>query len=137
LEDIAGKCLLAPVKTVVESGAKPLRSQKLRPAMSSQAKPQPQAEPPVLRLFISYASEDVGIALAIAKGLREALGDGFAEVSMDKWFLQAGDVFKKELEAKLEKTNELVIVYTGVDKQSHSYTGWEVGYFERGMKSHP
>jgi TIR domain len=105
--------------------------------MSSQAKPQPQAEPPVLRLFISYASEDVGIALAIAKGLREALGDGFAEVSMDKWFLQAGDVFKKELEAKLEKTNELVIVYTGVDKQSHSYTGWEVGYFERGMKSHP
>jgi hypothetical protein len=105
--------------------------------MSSQAKPQPQAEPPVLRLFISYASEDVGIALAIAKGLREALGDGFAEVSMDKWFLQAGDVFKKELEAKLEKTNELVIVYTGVDKQSHSYTGWEVGYFERGMKNHP
>ncbi len=105
--------------------------------MSSQAKPQPQAEPPVLRLFISYASEDVGIALAIAKGLREALGDGFAEVSMDKWFLQAGDVFKKELEAKLEKTNELVIVYTGVDKHSHSYTGWEVGYFERGMRSHP
>lgn len=105
--------------------------------MRSFSQPQPQTEPRILRLFISYASEDTVIAVAVAKGLREALGDVFGEVNMDKWFLQAGDVFKKELEAKLEKTDELVIVYTGTEKPSHSYPGWEVGYFEGVKRNYP
>ena len=81
------------------------------------------------RIFLSYASEDWKIALAIATSLREALGE-FPEICLDKWVLEAGSEFKKQLEVKLEQTDVLIIVYTGVDKQSHSFTGWEVGYFE-------
>src|ERR1700693_3449352 len=85
------------------------------------------------RIFLSYASEDWKIALAIATSLREALGE-FPEICLDKWVLEAGSEFKKQLEVKLEQTDVLIIVYTGVDKQSHSFTGWEVGYFEHIMK---
>jgi hypothetical protein len=93
--------------------------------------PQQRQEPRILRIFISYASEDLNIALAIARALNDTLPETFVEVCFDKWFLQAGEEFKKELEAKLEKTDILIIVYTGVGKQSHSFTGWEVGFFDR------
>jgi TIR domain len=96
-----------------------------------------QPEPHVLRIFISYASEDLKIALAIANAFRVALGDVFAEINIDKWFLQAGDEFKKQIELKLDKTDIFVIVYTGAEKQSHSFSGWEVGYFDHIMKTSP
>jgi hypothetical protein len=101
--------------------------------------PQPtrQPEPPILRIFISYASEDWNVANAIHSGLSAALPQVFAEVCLDKWFLGAGQEFKQQIELKLEKTDVLIIVYTGVQKQSHSFTGWEVGYFERLRKSDP
>ena len=99
--------------------------------------PARQTEPRILRIFISYASEDLKIAHAIASGLNDALPEGFSEVCFDKWFLQAGQEFKRELEAKLEKTDFLVIVYTAAEKPSHSFTGWEVGYFERVRKNDP
>jgi hypothetical protein len=96
-----------------------------------------QPEPRVLRIFISYASEDLKIALAIANAFRVALGDVFAEINIDKWFLQAGDEFKKQIELKLDKTDIFVIVYTGAEKQSHSFSGWEVGYFDHVVKTSP
>jgi len=97
--------------------------------------PVPSAEPRIFRIFISYASEDAFLAQAIGKSLKIALGDVFAEINIDKWFLQPGSEFKRQIESKLEKTDVLIIVYTGVDKPSHGYTGWEVGYFDRVMKS--
>jgi len=97
----------------------------------------PQNEPRLFRVFISYASEDAPIAVAIDKCLTRALGDFFAEIYRDKGFLQPGDKFKPEIEAKLEKSDVLVIVYTGATKASHGYTGWEVGYFDRLMKTDP
>lgn len=96
-----------------------------------------QTEPRMLRVFISYASEDLKIAHSIARGLSEALPEGFAEVCLDKWFLQAGEKFKKEIESKLERTDILIIVYTGMSKLSHSYTGWEVGFFEGVRRNDP
>jgi hypothetical protein len=66
--------------------------------------PARQTEPRILRIFISYASEDLKIDHAIASGLNDALPAGFSKVCFDKWFLQAGQEFKFELEAKLEKT---------------------------------
>ena len=94
-------------------------------------------EPRILRIFISYASEDREIALALGDILQRALGDVFAEINIDKWFLQAGSEFKRQIEAKLERTNILIIINTGSEKPSHSWTGWEVGYFERIMRSSP
>ncbi len=96
---------------------------------------QPGTEPRVFRIFISYASEDLPIAAAIGTCLKTALGDLFAEVNLDKWFLQPGLAFKKQIEAKLQKTDVFLIVYTGAEKQSHSYTGWEVGYFDHVMET--
>ena len=92
-------------------------------------------EPRLFRVFISYASEDTPIAVAIDKCLSRALGEFFNEIYRDKGFLQPGDKFKAEIEAKLEKSDVLIIVYTGATKASHGYTGWEVGYFDRLMKT--
>jgi hypothetical protein len=96
-----------------------------------------QPEPRIFRIFISYASEDLPIAAAIGSCFKVALGDFFAEVNLDKWFLQPGLAFKKQIEAKLQKTDVFIIVYTGVEKQSHGYTGWEVGYFDHVMETAP
>jgi TIR domain len=98
------------------------------------ASTQPVIEPRVFRVFISYASEDLPIAAAIGSCLKVALGDFFAEVNLDKWFLQPGLTFKKQIESKLQKTDVFIIVYTGTEKQSHGYTGWEVGYFDHVME---
>jgi hypothetical protein len=98
---------------------------------------QPGIEPRIFRIFISYASEDLPIASAIGSCLKIALGDFFAEVNLDKWFLQPGLAFKKQIESKLQKTDVFIIVYTGAEKQSHGYTGWEVGYFDHVMETTP
>lgn len=95
----------------------------------------PRPEPRVLRVFISYASEDLDIALAIGNTLQAALGDVFAEINIDKWFLQAGSEFQQQIKKKLDRTDVLIVVYTGAEKESHSYTGWEVGYFEKAIEN--
>jgi hypothetical protein len=96
---------------------------------------QPRTEPRIFRIFVSYASEDYVIAEAIATCLKLALPALFAEVNLDKWFLQPGLAFKKQIESKLQKTDVFIIVFTGAEKQSHSYTGWEVGYFDHVMET--
>jgi hypothetical protein len=90
-----------------------------------------KAEPQILRIFISYASEDLVIATALAKSLRDALGDVFAEIYIDRWFLEAGEEFKKQIESTLERTNVFISLYTNTNKQ---WPAWEVGFFERVMK---
>ena len=105
--------------------------------MGSQPVLQPVTAPQILRIFISYASEDSSIAHAIARAIGDALPDGFAEVCFDKWFLELGVEFKKQIESKLEKTDYLIIVYTGVEKESHGFTGFEVGYCEKVRKDKP
>jgi len=97
--------------------------------------PEAVAKRPRFRIFISYASEDLFIAEAIGKCLRVALGRQFSEINLDRWFLQPGSEYKAQIESKLEDSEVLIIVYTGVDKPSHGYTGWEVGYFDHIMKT--
>jgi hypothetical protein len=97
--------------------------------------PAGQTIPPRFRIFISYASEDYQIAESIRKCLVLALGDVFAEINIDKRFLQPGSDFRKQIQAKLEITDVFIIAYTGVEKESHGYTGWEVGYFDRIMET--
>jgi len=89
----------------------------------------------VFRIFISYASEDLAIATAVASCFKTALPDFFAEVNLDKDFLEPGSAFQAQIETKLQSTDVLVIVYTGAEKRSHSYTGWEIGYFDHIMRT--
>lgn len=97
----------------------------------------PVSERRVFRIFISYASEDLAIATAVASCFKAALPDFFAEINLDKDFLEPGSAFQAQIEAKLQATDVLVIVYTGTEKHSHSYTGWEVGYFDHIMRTDP
>ena len=94
-------------------------------------------DPRVFRIFISYASEDKAIATAAASWFRTALPDTFAEVYFDKDFMELGQTFKTQIEAKLQQTNVFIIVYTGVLKHSHGYTGWEAGFFDHIMRTDP
>jgi hypothetical protein len=95
----------------------------------------PMSERRVFRIFISYASEDLAIATAVASCFKMALPDFFAEVNLDKDFLEPGSAFQAQIETKLQATDVLAIVYTGAEKHSHSYTGWEIGYFDRIMRT--
>ncbi len=97
----------------------------------------PMSERRVFRIFISYASEDLAIATAVASCFKTALPDFFAEVNLDKDFLEPGSAFQAQIETKLQATDVLVIVYTGAEKRSHSYTGWEIGYFDHIMRTEP
>jgi hypothetical protein len=92
---------------------------------------------PALHIFISYASEDRDIALAVGEALKAALHDDFAEINLDKWFLEAGVEFAAQIRRKLEQTDIFIIISTGMEKESHSFTGMEVGYFMRVMEGRP
>jgi hypothetical protein len=84
----------------------------------------------ILRLFVSYAQEDAKIAIAVSNALQEALGDTLAEVFLDKTSIEPGLEWRAQIEDRLETTDILVVVFTGVEKPSHSYSGWEVGFFQ-------
>ena len=45
--------------------------------------------------------------------------------------------FQAQIETKLQQTNVFIIVYTGAEKRSHGYTGWEVGFFDHIMRTDP
>jgi len=94
-------------------------------------------QPRIFRIFISYASEDVEIAKAVAGCFKTALPDFFAEVNFDKSSLVPGSAFQAQIETQLQQTDRFIIVYTGAEKPSHSYTGWEVGYFDHIMRVDP
>jgi hypothetical protein len=96
-----------------------------------------QPEPPALRIFISYAAEDRDIALAVGEALKGALHEDFAEINLDKWFMEAGVEFATQIRKKLEQTDIFIVIFTGMEKESHSFTGMEVGYFMRVMEGRP
>jgi TIR domain len=90
-------------------------------------------KPTILKLFISYAREDAPIAIAVSNCLQAALGNVFAEIFIDN-MVTPGLAFNVQIQEKLDETDILIIVYTGVDKPNHSWTGVELGYFLSALK---
>ena len=45
--------------------------------------------------------------------------------------------FTTQIRRKLEQTDIFIVVFTGAEKESHSFTGMEVGYFMRVMEGRP
>jgi hypothetical protein len=83
-------------------------------------------------VFISYASEDHDIAQAIYQSL-QALGECIYDrikIFLDSKSIAGGDEIRADIKAGLKKSDFLVVLYTGLFKRSHGYTGWEVGFFE-------
>jgi hypothetical protein len=96
--------------------------------------------PRVLQIFLSCASEDAGLALALSKALKGTqekegfLDKDFSQVWLDTEELRAGLDLTQQISNQLDKTDILIIVYTGQQTDSHGFTGIEVGYFMRTMK---
>src|SRR5262245_27825739 len=82
-------------------------------------------------VFLSYAREDNDILLAVNsafEGIRQKTRQQL-EIFYDRKSIDAGDIFDYAIREALQNSDYLVILYTGAYKQSHSYTGFEVGYF--------
>ncbi|PZM08072.1 toll/interleukin-1 receptor domain-containing protein [Rhizobium tubonense] len=84
-----------------------------------------------LGIFISYASEDMQLALAIYNGIKAHVDSDFTDVWIDVEGMKSGFDLNSQIRDQLKKTDILVVVYTGQEKESHGFTGLEVGYFMR------
>jgi hypothetical protein len=82
-----------------------------------------------LRVFVSYASEDNQLAIALHHLLETHLSCDFADISIDTESLRAGLDLNDQIRRQLAQTDVLVVVYTGQLKSSHSFTGLEIGFF--------
>ena len=80
-------------------------------------------------LFISYAHEDEKLAAHLHHCLEEHFAGDYADFWIDNRRLRAGLDLTDQLRGQLDRTDVLLIVYTGQQKDSHSFTGLEVGYF--------
>jgi hypothetical protein len=83
-------------------------------------------------VFISYASEDHDIAQAVYQSL-QALGETIFDrikIFLDSKSIEGGDEISADIKTGLRKSDFLIVLYTGLFKRSHGYTGWEVGLFE-------
>jgi hypothetical protein len=81
-----------------------------------------------LHVFISYSSEDRDLATKIAEELRRAFNLTI-KLTIDVEF-SLGSNWRDRLKADLDETDILLVVATGKQKVSHSFTGFEVGYFD-------
>jgi TIR domain len=89
-----------------------------------------------LHVFISYSTEDRDLATAINEELRRAFGPTILKVTIDVEF-SLGANWRDRLKADLNDTDILLVVATGKQKVSHSFTGFEVGYFDNSITHTP
>ena len=85
--------------------------------------------PRTLNLFLSYSSEDFGLAIALQQALQEFLDKDFSVVWLDTQDLRVGFDLGIQIRNQLDQTDILIVIYTGQQKDSHSFTGIELGYF--------
>jgi hypothetical protein len=82
-----------------------------------------------LIVFISYASEDNQLAIALYRLLDSHLGQDFAKVLIDTQSFRHGFELNDLIQQQLRRTDILIVVYTGQQKPSHGFTGIEIGFF--------
>jgi hypothetical protein len=90
-----------------------------------------EVRPERLHFFISYAREDRRIAEAVEAMIKAAMGPS-ADVFIDE-ALSFGVLFEDEIKKKLDETNVLVVVHSGILKPAFAFPGLELGYFIRSM----
>jgi TIR domain len=95
----------------------------------------PNGEPASERLsnpsvFISYAHEDKELAIAFSNMLNQTFGRALAEVFLDMKSIPLGEDIGADIKEALRRTDVLIILSTGALRGSHSWGGFELGYFE-------
>jgi len=82
-----------------------------------------------LNVFISYAHEDQKIAAAMTGMLKDIFGDDI-DVFYDKECLRPGESIDETIKSELKKADTMLVISTGLVRTSHSWTGFELGYFD-------
>lgn len=95
----------------------------------------PYSDSPALKIFLSHASEDQGIADVLARTLSAAFVDAI-EITMMSEF-PSGLNWRRLIYDSIERTDLLIAIATGRLKPSHSFTGLEVGSFSFSLRSKP
>jgi hypothetical protein len=88
-----------------------------------------------LKIFLSHASEDATFANAISGRLKKAFKQSVGVDSMSQFPL--GMDWRNKIDAALDEVDILLVVATGREKLSHTFTGYEVGYFRKSQQTHP
>lgn len=82
-------------------------------------------------VFLSYVREDTDILQAVFPAfevIRQQTQQQL-EIFYDKTSIDGGDIFDNIIQDALRKSDYLIILSSGAYKESHFYTGFELGYF--------
>lgn len=89
-----------------------------------------------ISIFISYASEDQDLAKDVNLELKKLFPVGI-RTFFDRASLEAGENFKEAIDQALDAADILLILFSDQVKPSHSFTGYEAGYFSRSKAQRP
>jgi TIR domain len=89
-----------------------------------------------IRVFISYASEDKDLVGSIVALLNDAFQFCPLSIYRDVEILE-GENYARAIDAALNKSDILLVIFTARMKTSHSWTGYEVGFFQRSIQVQP
>lgn len=95
-----------------------------------------ETTPQRINIFISYASEDQELVAAIHNLLNDTFTLAPLFIYRDLEIKQ-GQNYATAIDEALDKADILLVIFTERLKMSHSYTGYEVGYFNRSKRQHP
>lgn len=86
-----------------------------------------------LVIFLSYATEDQQLANTIKEKLNSAFG-----MTVDIRYMsnfELGSNFRTTIDQALDAADILIVIATGRGKLSHTFTGYEVGYFRHSQQT--
>ena len=89
-----------------------------------------------VNIFISYATEDKELVGDINNVLQQLFDYASLTIFHDQSIL-GGENWAEKIDRELDKADILLIIYTEQKKYSHSYTGYELGYFRNSIKQNP
>jgi hypothetical protein len=90
-----------------------------------------------IEVFVSYAKEDRQLVLEIAEALKKPFSPFQLHFFIDDRSIEEGDEWRDKINDALDAADILLIVATGQKKESHSFTGYEIGYFSKSVKARP
>jgi hypothetical protein len=89
-----------------------------------------------IEIFVSYAKEDLPLVREIAEELKKPFGLGL-RFFIDERSIAEGDEWRAKINDALDGADMLFIVSTGQKRDSHSFTGYEIGYFSKSIRERP
>jgi TIR domain len=92
--------------------------------------------PSCINIFISYAREDRELVGGIESLLKDTFEFAPLHIHRDVE-IKEGQNWPQQIDQALLETDILLVIFTERMKASHSYTGYEIGYFNRSIQQRP